>query len=163
MRLGDRVRSLSNRRLARLVVPTVVVLALAGGASAYLASSGSGGGSGSAPITLSNLSITGGSATQSLLPTGTPSGDVNVTLNNSNPGPVHINSLALDTTQGTSGFSANAASCALSFTTQTNGGAGWTIPANGSLSVDLTNSLTMGTSAASSCQGQSFSVYLTAT
>jgi hypothetical protein len=76
---------------------------------------------------------------------------------------VHINSLAIDTSQGSSGFSANAASCALSFATQTNGGNGWTIAPNSStLAIDLTSSVTMGTSAASGCQGQTFTVYLKA-
>ncbi len=154
---------ISKRRLPQLVLPLLAVLAMAGGASAVLSSSGAGTGGGSVPITLGNVTVTGGSATQSLLPTGTATGDVNVTLNNGNAARVHLNSLKLDTTQGTGGFSANASACALSFATQTNGGNGWTIPANSSLSVDLTNSVTMGTSAAGSCQGLSFTVYLTAT
>ena len=49
----------------------------------------------------------------------------------------------------------------LSFTTQTNGGAGWTVPGSGSLPVTLTDALSMGTGAANACQGATFTVYLT--
>lgn len=152
----------ATRRLVRLGLPIVASLAIAGGASAYLSSVGSGGGAGQVAISLSNLTVSGGADTQSLLPTGTASGDVAVTLVNSNAARVHVGSLLLDASQGTGGFSANAAACALSFNTQTNGGNGWTIPANGTLPVDLIGSVTMGTGAASSCQGQSFTVYLKA-
>jgi hypothetical protein len=48
----------------------------------------------------------------------------------------------------------------LSFTTQTNGGAGWTVPGNGSLPLTLASALSMSTSAANACQGATFTVYL---
>lgn len=162
-RLHSILAAASGRPLVKLGVVAVALLATCALAVAYVTSTGSGSSTGSTSIALTNLTITGGTATQSLFPTGTPTGDVNVTLNNPNSGPVHINSLLLDTSHGTNGFSANASSCALSFASQSNGGNGWTIPANGSLAVDLTGSVTMGTSAASSCQGQTFTVYLTAT
>jgi hypothetical protein len=158
--ISGRVR---RRLLVKLSVAAIALLAASGGAMAYLSSTGSGSSTGSTPIALSNITITGGTATQSLLPAGTPTGDVNVTLNNSNSSPVHIDSLLLDTSQGTNGFSSNASACALSFASQSNGGSGWTVPAQGSLAVDLTSSVTMGTSAASSCQGQTFTVYVKAT
>lgn len=150
-------------RLAQFGVAAVACLAFAGGASAYLASGGSGSGTGRVSMSLSSLIVSGGTDTQSLLPTGTATGDVAATLVNGNSARVHVASLALDTSQGTGGFSSNAAPCALSFATQTNGGSGWTVPANGSLTIDLVGSVTMGTSAASSCQGQNFTVYLKAT
>ncbi len=152
-----------RRLIFRIGLPCLIVLAAGSGASAYLSSHGSGTGNGSVTVALSNLTVTGNTATQSLLPTGSATGDVNVTLNNGNSSRIHINSLALDTSQGVSGFSANASACALSFASQTNGGNGWTISANGSVSVDLTGSVTMGTGAANSCQGQTFTVYLKAT
>jgi hypothetical protein len=153
-----------GRGAARLLVLlALAVLVSAGAAGAYLSSSGSGSATASTSVALSNVTVTGAATTQSLLPTGTPTGDVNVTLTNLNSARVHINSLVLDTSQGTAGFSASASACALSFAGQSNGGSGWTIPANGTLSVDLTNSVTMGTGAASTCQGQSFTVYLKAT
>jgi hypothetical protein len=153
-----------KRRLIKSFVSVVAVLGVtAGAAIAYLASTGSGSGSGSAQVTLSAVTVTTTTGTQSLLPTGSATGDVVVTLHNGNSSSIHINALSLDTAQGSSGFSSNAASCALSFTTQSNGGNGWTIPANSSTaSIDLTNSVTMGTGAASSCQGQTFTVYLKA-
>ncbi len=151
-----------KRRLVQVCLPFVATLGFAGGAAAYLTSLGSGLGPGGVAVTLSAVTATGGTATQSLLPTGSPTGDVAATLNNGNSSRVHVGSLSLDTSQGAGGFSSNAAGCALSFTTQTNSGNGWTISANGSVAVDLTGSVTMGTGAASTCQGQSFTVYLTA-
>ena len=154
---------MTNRRLIKMVLPIAALLAIAATASAFFAPAGSGSGTGGTNVTLGAVTITAGTATQGLLPTGAATGDLNVTLNNGNSSSIRINSLALDTSQGTAGFGANAASCALSFAGQSNGGNGWTVAANASLSVDLTNSLTMGTTAASSCQGQSFTVYLKAT
>ena len=89
-------------------------------------------------------------------------GDLRATITNPNPSRVRIGQLQLDTSQGTGGFSANAANCALSFASQNNGGNGWTIAGSGTLTIDLQSSLTMGTSAASSCQNQTFTVYLKA-
>jgi hypothetical protein len=151
-----------RRRVNKLAIAVGILLAITGGALAYLLATGSGSGSGSAQVTLSAVTVTDLSATQSMLPTGAATGDIHVKLSNGNSSSVHINSLVLDTSQGTSGFSSNASSCALSFASQTNGGNGWTISANSNVSVDLVNSVTMGTSAATSCQGQSFSVYLKA-
>ncbi len=53
----------------------------------------------------------------------------------------------------------------LGFTTQTNGGAGWSVPPKagavaGVLAVDLPNAIAMDASAASACQGASFAVHL---
>jgi hypothetical protein len=78
---------------------------------------------------------------------------------------VRVGSLALDTSQGTGGFAVDAAhsGCAVSalaFTTQTNGGAGWTVPGSGSLPVTLTAAVSMSTSAGNACQGATFTVYL---
>jgi hypothetical protein len=55
----------------------------------------------------------------------------------------------------------------LSFTTATNNGAGWTVPAksgsvNGTLTVALPNGLAMNAAAANACQGATITVYLTA-
>jgi hypothetical protein len=154
-----------KHRPMKLIVAVVFVLALAGSASGYLTASGSGAGGGSVNVTAQPVQIAAASGnTQSLLPTGVASGDVKATIANPNSFPVHVGSLSLDTSQGSSGFSANAAGCALSFTAQSNGGKGWTIPASGQagnpLTIDLASSLTMGTGAANSCQGLTFTVYL---
>lgn len=153
---------MSKRLANKLLVTIIATLSLAGGALAYFAGTGSGSGAGSASATVQPVTIAAASGnTQALLPTGTSGGDVTATITNPNSSSVHIGTLALDTSQGSSGFSANAAGCALSFANQTNRGSGWTIPAAGHLSVDLTDSLTMGTTAANRCQNQTFDVYLT--
>jgi hypothetical protein len=147
-------------RILLLLLATLVVVPAAYG---YWTATGSGAGTATAGNPQAVVINPGTTATQSLYPTGTALGDVTVSISNPNTFKIHIASLSLDTSQGTGGFSTG--SCALSFTQQSNGGIGWTVPAgngttNGSLSLDLTNSLTMGTSAASSCQGQAFTVYL---
>jgi hypothetical protein len=160
------------RMTGRLVLTSlVVVLALAGAgaANAFWRGSGTGAGSGTtgttAPVTLSP-----GSPTATLYPGGLT--DVVLTVTNPNLYSVRIGSLALDTGQGTGGFAVDAshAGCAvstLSFTTQTNSGAGWTVPGkvgavDGTLSVTLPNALAMGTAGANACQGASYTVYVAA-
>lgn len=151
------------KRAPRVGVLSAALLAVAAASAlGYWSATGTGAGqagalSGPAPVTISPATTS-----QELLPTGAPTGDVGLTISNPNAFPVHVNQLALDTLQGTGGFSANAASCALTFATQTNAGAGWDVPASGSLTLDLANSVTMGTAAASGCQGQTFAVYLEA-
>ena len=97
--------------------------------------------------------------------------DVAVIATNPNPFALRLGSLSLDTSQGTAGFGVDAphAACGLatlSFTAQSNGGAGWTIPpkvgaTDGTLALDLAGALTMSAGAAGACQGASFVVHLT--
>jgi hypothetical protein len=111
-----------------------------------------------------------GSPTASLYPGG--QADVVFSVSNPNSSAVRIGSFALATGQGTGGFAVDSGHSAcglatLSFTSQTNGGAGWTVPAkvgsvNGTLAVTLTNALTMSLGAANACQGATTSVYLAA-
>jgi hypothetical protein len=152
-----------------IVVAALVTLGGAGVAYAYWTAGGSGA---AAAGTGTTVPVTLGSATPTaaLLPGGTSS--VALTLTNSNTVSVRINSFSLDATQGTSGFAVDPAhaGCALSalaFTTQTNGGAGWTVPArvgttNGTLSITLAGALAMSTAAANACQGASFTVFVAA-
>ena len=111
---------------------------------------------------------------------GTPATDlypggqaaVVLTLSNPNGFAAHIGSLALDTSQGVGGFGVDAghpacAVAAFSFTTQTNSGSGWMVPAkigavNGTLTATLATALTMSVDAANACQGASATVYLSA-
>jgi hypothetical protein len=160
-------------RRARFIVLIVAVVALAipvgGIASAYWTSGGIGVGAGNTG-TLSALSLTPGSPASTLY----PGGQTNVVLTASNPNTetAHIGSLVLDTSQGAGGFAVDGghSGCnvaTLSYTTQTNGGSGWTVPArvgivNGTLAITLTNALSMGAAAASACQGATFTVYLAA-
>jgi hypothetical protein len=154
-----------------LAVSLLATLALpAGGAAfAYWSQSGSGGGSETTGTTVA-VTLGPGTPAAGLFPGGTA--NVELTVSNPNVSPVQIGSLALDTGQGTGGFAVDAghSGCAvstLSFTTQTNSGAGWTVPAkvgagNGTLSVTLTNALAMSSGAANGCQGASFTTYLAA-
>ena len=160
------------RLSSRLVLTSLLVvlsLAGAGAANAYWRGSGTGAGSGATGTTVP-VTLTPGSPTATLYPGGLT--NVVLTVTNSNAYSVRIGSLALDTSQGTGGFAVDAghSACAvstLSFTTQTNGGAGWTVPGrvgavNGTLSVTLTNALAMDSSAANACQGATYTVYVAA-
>jgi hypothetical protein len=153
-----------GRRVALGLVTLGLVL-VAAVAAAYWRASGTGAGAASTRGT-SALTIAPGSPTAQLYPGGQAT--VVLTLTNPNPSAVRIGSLALDTGQGTAGFAVDAghSSCglgALSFATQTNGGAGWTVPASGTLPLSLTNSLSMTAAAANGCQGATFTVFLKAT
>jgi hypothetical protein len=144
------------------VLLTVLAVAATGVAFAHWAGSGAGAGSATTGTTQA-VSLSPGTVSSQIYPGGQSS--IAVTVTNPNPGPVKVGSLALDTTQGTGGFGVDGAhaTCglaSLSFTTQTNGGAGWTIPASGSSSLSLANSLSMNANAANACQGASFTVYL---
>jgi hypothetical protein len=156
------------RRRLIAAVASVVALAAAAGALAYFGGAGFGIGTTTvgtaAPVTLSPAT-----AAADLAPGA--SSDVALTVSNPNPVAVHIASLELDPSQGTAGFSVDSAhsgcaTSALAFTSASNGGAGWSVPAkvgqtDGSLSLDLADAFSMTTSAAAACQGATFTVYLT--
>ena len=152
-----------------IIAIVAVAVGGTGVAYAYWSAGGAGTGFGMAGTTVP-LTLSPGTPTASLLPGGQTS--VILTITNTNAATVKISSLALDTTQGTGGFSVDSGhtGCTLStlsFTTQTNGGAGWSIPGkvgstNGTLSATLTNALAMSLSAANACQGATFTVYLLA-
>jgi hypothetical protein len=149
-----------------VIAVLVVALLLAGAAAAYFTASGSGSGSGTvgnpAKLTIS----AGVNPSQPLFPGTT--GDVTVHITNPNTFAIHIGTIALDTSQGTAGSGYSGPSGCdpppLTFTSQTNGGTGWTVPAHsgvdGVLDLDLTNSILLATTAANACQGGSFTVYL---
>ncbi len=156
--------STRRRRRPLALLLAAATLLVGGVAAAYWITTGSGSaaaGSG----TPSALTISPATPTAQLYPGGQAS--VVLTIANPNAGAIKVGSLALATTQGTGGFAVDGghAGCGLatlSFATQTNGGAGWTVPGSGSLSVTLTNALSMTTAAANACQGASFTVYLAA-
>lgn len=162
---------MTGRRRLILLAALLIVLGIPVGGIAwsYWTAGGSGTGSG-VNGTLAALSLSPGSPAAGLYPGG--STDVVLTATNSNTSIVKIGSLLLDTTQGTAGFAVDGSHsgcsvAALGFTTQNNGGAGWSVPAkvgavDGTLAITLTNALTMTTGAASACQGATFTVYLVA-
>ena len=138
------------------------ILLAAGAAHAYIRGTGSGSSS-AATANVSAMTLSPGTPTAQLYPGG--SANVVLTVTNPSSARIKIGSLALDTTQGTSGFAVDGghSGCGLgqlSLPTQTNGGSGWTVNANATLSVTLTSALSMGTAAANACQGASFTVYL---
>lgn len=158
-----------TRRAVAALALVVVMLAGASTALAYWRTSGSGSGSAATATTLA-ITLTPGTPTAGLYPGG--QADVAVVVDNPNALSIHVGSLALSTGQGTAGYDvdwahAGCPTSALSFTTQTNGGAGWSVPAkvgstDGALSIDLANAVSMASTAANACQGASFTVYLTA-
>ena len=156
--------SLRRRRPFALLL-TALTLLVAGVAAAYWSTTG-GGSATAATASISALTLAPATPTAQLYPGGQAT--VVLTITNPNPGQIRVGSLDLDTGVGSGGFAVDNAhsGCSLaplSFTTQTNGGAGWTVPASGVLPVTLTNALSMGTGAANACQGASFSVYLKVT
>ena len=157
------------RRMPLAVLLVILALPAGGAAFAYWSGSGSGAGSASTGTAVA-VTLSAGTPAATLFPGGTA--NVVLTASNPNASTVRLGSLALDTVQGTGGFAVDAghSGCAvatLSFTTATNGGAGWTVPGkvgavDGTLSITLTNALAMGVGAADACQGASFTVYLAA-
>ncbi len=159
---------LKNAFLGLLLV-IMSVSALAGIAAAVWSAVGGGQRTSTVGTTVA-VTLSPATPTAALYPGG--QADVVLTITNSNMSTVRIGSLAGDTSRGSGGFSVDAghAGCVLStltYTTQTNGATGWTVPAktgsvNGTLSVTLTSALAMSVSALNACQGATFTVYLVA-
>ena len=156
-------------RARGLRIAAAIAIGLTAGAIGYW----TGAGSGTATTTLDNpqeLSLTPGTPGNQVWPGA--SSDVATVASNPNPYTVQISSISLDTDQGTGGFAVDAghSGCdpsTLGFTTQNNGGSGWTVPAMvdatpGSLSIAMPDALAMGASAADACQGADFTIYLVA-
>jgi hypothetical protein len=152
-------------RKVKIGVATLAALVVAGGAMAYYTASGSGSGGATVGGSPAELTITASTPTTGLLYPGS-SGEVDATISNPNTFTVRVNSLVLAGAgiAADSGHSACDAS-ALHYTTQTNSGSGWTIPArvgstDGSLDIQLAGAISMDIDAANECQGANFSVYL---
>jgi hypothetical protein len=158
-----------SRAALLAVLAGLIGLGLGGFASAYWTSGGSGQGSG-VTTTAVAVVVSPGTPTATLYPGG--SAAVTLSVSNPNPFAVHISWLTLDTSRGTAGFTVDAghSGCgvsALSFPTQMNDNAGWTVPArvgavNGSLAITLANALSMDVGAANACEGAAFTVAMTA-
>lgn len=155
-------------RIGSVLVALAVAVAIGGVASAFW-SFGSGTGAGTTGST-TLVTLSPGTPAAALYPGG--QADVVLTVANPNPSEVVIGSLGLDEGQGDGGFAVDAghtgcAVSALSYTPQSNGGAGWTVPAragavDGELSITLPDALAMSSDAADVCQGASITVYLEA-
>jgi hypothetical protein len=145
-----------------VVAGTVLSLLVAGAALAYWRGGGTGSAS-AATGTTASLTLSPGTPTAQLYPGG--QAGVVLTVTNPSAATVRFGSFVLDTSQGSNGFGVDGAHAgcglaALSFTTQTNGGAGWTVPGSSSIGVTLSSALSMSSTAASACQNASFTVYL---
>lgn len=163
-----RTRSRANWLILALLV-AVVGLGATSVARAYWRGGG-GGASSATTSTAVAMTVTAGTPAASLFPGGRA--DVVIAVSNPNAFTVFIGSLALDAAQGSGGFGVDAghSGCAvstLSFTRQTNSGAGWTAPAkaggvDGVLPITLGDAVSMGVDAADACQGATFTIYLAA-
>jgi len=147
-----------------LLGPVVAFVVIVGGATASGYWSSAGGGSGSARTgTSASVTLGPGTPSRDLFPGGT--GDVAVSVTNSNSFAVHIGTLEL----GTGGYSVDPGhpGCppeVLTFTAQNNGGSGWTVPAGTfGASLHLSNAVTMSIGAPTACQGTVFGVHLVGT
>lgn len=155
--------------MAITAIALFLTLIAGSSAIAYWTTTGEGGGTGTTGATLP-LTMSAATPTAQLYPGG--QGNVGVTIDNPNAFSVRVGSFSLSLGQGTAGFGVDAghAGCptsVLSFTAQTNGGAGWSVPAkvgftNGSLSLDLPGAIAMSASAPNTCQGATFDVFLSA-
>jgi hypothetical protein len=153
-----------GKRLLGIGAVVVLAAATATAAVAYWTTRGSGSGSITAE-TVASVTLSPGTATTDLYP-GT-SGDVAVSVANGNTYRAYIGSLVLNTGAGTNGVSVDGAHsgcdpAALSYTAQSNGGAGWFVAASATLDLDLANAVALDTTAASACQGATFTLYLAA-
>lgn len=158
------VRALLRKREITILGVVILALLTAASAGAYWTLRGAGAGTVSAE-TVASVTLTPGTATSDLYPGG--SGDVAVSIQNANTYQAYVGSLMLDTSRGTNGFSVSGGQpgcdpAAVSYTTQSNGGAGWFVPTGSTLDLDLANAVDLGTAAASECQGATFIVYLLA-
>jgi hypothetical protein len=158
------VNTLLGKRGLTVGAGVVVALVAAAAAGGFWTLGGAGDGTASAE-TVAAVTLTPGTATTDLYPGR--SGDVALSIANSNTYRAYIGSFMLDTSRGTDGFSISGgqSGCdpsAVSYTTQSNGGAGWFVPAGSTLDLDLTDAVALGTGAASECQGATVIVYLLA-
>jgi hypothetical protein len=152
----------TKRRLLVTGLAAALALILAAVALGFFTSTGSGTGAASADNPAVAITISPGTPSAELYPGGTA--DVAATLTNANPYAVRVDHLSLDTSQGTDGFGVDAghSGCdvsALGYITQS---AGWTVPKNDTATVDLSNAVSLSSSAANACQGATFTVHLKA-
>jgi hypothetical protein len=152
------------RKRGPTIVAAIIALVAAATAGAFWTLHGTGAGTLSAQ-TVASVTLTPGTPTTDLYPG--VSGDISVSIANGNTYQAFVGSLALDTSRGTNGFSVDSghSGCdvaALSYTPQSNGGAGWFVPTGSTLDLDLANAVSLGTGAATECQGATFTVFLLA-
>jgi hypothetical protein len=160
------VRRLVRKPTRAIVLALALVFPFAAVAAAYWTASGGG----IARTVLPNplpLSFGPGTPTAEL----SPGDDANVAIVADNPNSFFLRISSLSLASGTP-FAVDAAHSAcdvsvLSFTTQSNAGAGWSVPpkvaaTHGTLTINMPGSLQMSAAAANACQGATFTVRVTA-
>jgi hypothetical protein len=159
----------NGMRQRTLLLAALLTIGLAAAALGFWTATGSGTAT-TALESPNQLTLSPGIPQAELTPGGRSS--VAVIATNSNPYFVRIGSLALDTAAVGGGFVVDPghSGCdpsVLHLAPQDNGGAGWRVPpqvasTDGTQVIDLSDALGMDASAASACQGASFTVDLVA-
>jgi hypothetical protein len=152
----------SKHRPAVIAIVAITAAVVTGAAAAYWIALGNGSNA-SQVGTVAALTINPGTTNTPLYPGGTA--DVALSILNSNPGAIFVGSLLLDASQGTNGFAVDGSHsgcnlAALSYTTQNNGGAGWSATGSATTPIDLPGAVALSTAAVSACQGAQLTVYL---
>jgi hypothetical protein len=152
-----------TRSIKTVLTTVVAFLALAATSWAYFASTGTGTGTGAATANRTVTVGLGAAPSSTLIPTGTPTGTLSVSLTNATGVPLKVTSLELDTTLGVnnSGYSQRAIDCKITFTTQSLASKldGGMLPV-GKTDLLLTKSVTMGTDAPADCNTSNFVIHV---
>ena len=153
------------RRARRTGIVTAVVLtamlSLGGLAFASWTSSGTGNSSAKASTAVAptTTAVAGSAITTGLLyPTGT--GNAVITVNNPNPYPVKVTSVAANGTVTASGGSGT---CSTTGVTLTSSNPGTAVAANGSATATLAGAVAMANTSDNGCQGATFTIPVTVT
>jgi hypothetical protein len=156
-----RVFKSGSKKKRIVVIAALAVAATAiGVAVAAWTTGGSGSGQAQAASAL-NMPISAGTPSSNLYPGG--SADVAASINNPNPYPVHVSSIALGAVTVDGSHSGCNLSSVSVTSPQTNASAGWNVAAGGNTTVHMTSAISMDNTANDACQGATFTVALTAT
>ncbi|REH39367.1 hypothetical protein BCF44_113222 [Kutzneria buriramensis] len=149
-----------HRAVRVLLVATAASLAGTGIAYAYWSTAAAGSGAASTgTMTINAAALTGETAQNTLYPGGTA--DAVVKVNNPNGYPVQVIAIAAT---GPAQAANNCAPTGIVFTAPTDfSAAQFTLPPSQSTVLDLAGAVSMDTTSATTCQGQSFSLPVTVT
>lgn len=149
-----------QRTIRVLVLATAASLAGAGTAYAYWTAAGTGSATaGAGTLTISAAALAGETAQGTLYPGGTA--DAIVKVNNPNGYAVQVVAVAAS---GPAQAGNNCAPTGITFTAPTDfSAAQFTLPPSRSTVLDLTGAVSMDTTSANACQGQTFSLPVTVT
>ena len=142
-------------RKRRLVGGGMTVVVLVAASLAYAAWTASGTGSGYAEAqSAEDLTTSAATPTATLYPGAT--GDAELTINNPNPYPVEVDDITGDGAITAAGGTGTCTTTGVTFTDQT--GQNIDVPANGSVTEVLVNSVQMSNASDNGCQGATFTI-----